>query len=352
MLFTDLIPGLSNSPVPHALLDATHHLRWTNSAWNHLCARQPQSGDSWFDQVDDSALRDELPHIASLQAGTINTYTCPSQLRATFGTTIPVTLKVVHIDHELILVTALHNESAADPVLCPSTTPPVEACANKDDKALIAALSHDFRQHLRLVTSYLSLAQRQGSTSLDHKIAGYLQTAQEHAIRLQSLIADLVHWLRLSSEPITHEACSIAELWNEARQQESTLIDKHQAQFTQDDDLPFITGDRKLLGEAFAHLLRNALLYHGPGTPHIRLSIQRESSFWCVSIRDDGQGMTAAECTLAGGLFHRLHTWEEISGNGMGLPITQRIFTRHGGRVTIIPADEKSGCTVQVRIPV
>lgn len=352
MPFTDLIPGLSSSPVPHALLDATHHLRWTNSAWNHLCAREARSGDSWFDQVDDAALRDELPHIASMQAGIINTYTCASRLRAAVGMTIPVTLKVVQIEPELILVTALHNGSASDPVLCPLSTPPPAASANSEDKALVATLSHDFRQHLRMVTSYLSLAQRQGSATLDEKIVGYLQTAQEHAIRLQSLIADLVHWLRLGSEPMTHESCSIAELWNEAQQQESPLIVNLHAQITQDGNLPDITGDRKLLGEAFAHLLRNALLYHGPGVPHITLSVRRESSFWCVSIHDDGQGMTAAECRLAGGLFHRLHTWEEIPGNGMGLPITLRIITRHGGGVTIIPADESSGCTVQVRIPV
>ena len=355
MTYVDLLPGLTVSPVPHALLDATHHLRWTNPAWSQLCARQAESGDSWFDQVDDIGLRDELPHIARIQAGTSSSYTCASRLRAADGTTIPVTLKVKQVEPDVILVTALHTGSTADPSLCPA---PANADAqvavgsgSTDEKAIIAALSHDFRQHLRLVTSYLSLAQRQGITSVDSKILGHLQTAQQHAVRLQALIADLVHWYRLSNETLTNEPSSIAELWHEIQQQEATLIDSLQAQITHDENLPTISGDRSLLGEAFKHILRNALYYHGPGIPHIHLSVQQEETHWCFAIRDDGPGMSAAECARASGLFQRLHAWEQIPGNGMGLPLAQRILARHGGDLTLIPTTTGEGCTVQVRIP-
>ena len=352
MHHTDLIPGLSSSPVPHALLDATHHLRWTNSAWTQLCSRESQNGASWFDEVDDAALRDELPYIARMQAGTIKAYACASRLRTVEGMTIPVTLKVVQVEPDLILVTALHSGAVADPILCPSLTTPSAAILDQvDEKDLIAALSHDFRQHLRLVTSYLSLAQRQGAAALDPKILKHLETAQDHAVRIQSLIADLVHWLRLRSEPMIRESCSISEIWDEAQQQEGTLIVSLHAHITQDENLPNVTGDKKMLTEAFSHLLRNSLHYHGPGVPRIHLGVQRESTLWLFSIHDDGSGMTLPECNRAGGLFHRLHAWEEIPGNGMGLPFAQRILMRHGGSVTIVPADEKGGCTVQVRIP-
>jgi len=360
MPYVDLIPGLTISPVPHALLDATHHLRWANPAWTQLCARPAESGASWFDQVDDTGLRDELPHIANMQAGTINAYECPSRLRAVDGKTIPVRLQVVQIEPDVVLVTALLTGSPADLEHSPSSvagvtthasTPAARSWTTLEDQALIAALSHDFRQHLRLVTSYLSLAQRQGSATLEPKILGHLHTAQVHAVRLQGLITDLVRWLRMNNDLLTLGPCSVAALWQDAQHQETTLLDSLHAQITQDEDLPTITGDPKLLAEALTHILRNALQYHGPGVPHIHLAAQREETGWCLSIRDDGPGMSAAECTRASGLFQRLHAWEQIPGNGMGLPLAQRILARHHGSVTLIPIDAGLGCTVQVRLP-
>lgn len=357
-----LIPGLSCSPLPHALLDEAYQMQWVNPAWLRLCARQPAVGESWFDQIDAAGLGAELPLIAKLQAGELTAYDCSSRLRTADGF-VAVRLHVARLAPDTLLVAALDEPAtaAAQPAALAHSDPAGGVTA-ADTAILASAISHDFRQHLRLITSYLSLIERQGGAALDAKLRHHLQTVEHHAGRLQGLIVDLVQWLRLDQAPLVSEPCAVAELWQEAQRRAADLPQAAAARITADADLPVIAGDRALLGEALGRLLRNALQYHGPGDAQVHLAVRREGAGWCLSLSDDGPGLTAVECARVVGLFQRLHSWEQVPGNGMGLPLVQRILARHGGSLELLPVVRAAassgsgetparGCTVQVRLP-
>ena len=346
MTFSTLLPGLAISPLAHAVLDESYQMQWSNHAWQELCARKPSSGESWFDQVDEQSLRAELPFIAQLQTGARSHYSCISSLRRA-SEAVSVRLEITRIDDESVLACAVPVSNMETSLLANPTNR-----TQIDDYTLASAISHDFRQHVRLVSAYLSFVERQGTGPLlDDKLRNHVQTAAHHAMRLQGLISDLVRWLRLPSEPLTMIPCTVADLWTHAQRQEAEMILRTQAQVTADSFLPMVMGDEKFLTEVFLQILRNALRYHGPGVPRIHLGAHQEDAHWLLTITDDGPGLTPSDCQRVGGLFQRMHPWEEVPGNGMGLAISKRILALHHGSLEISSPNPEKGCTVQVRLP-
>ncbi len=351
----DLIPGLDVSPLAQALLDASHTLRWVNSAWTALCQRHPATGELWPDQVDEASLREELPHLADLIAGTIEAYSCMSRLYVGSRTdasvhrpTISVVLQVRRLAPELILVAAFIAASEPHRVPLHALTSQIQY---DDEVNLAAVVGHDFRQHARLITAYVSLIKRQTEPGLTPQMRKHVTTIEHHAMRLNGLFVDLVRWLRLGHETKVRLPCRITELWHAAQADQASLLSARPAFITHDEQLPTLLGDPELLVVVFIELLRNAVLYHGEKIPRVHLSAMKEDTLWCLLISDQGPGMSAAECMRAPKLFQRFHNWEHIPGNGMGLAIVHKIIVQHGGDLSLRSRPGISGCQVQVRLP-
>lgn len=105
-----------------------------------------------------------------------------------------------------------------------------------------------------------------------------------------------------------------------------------------DDDLPPVTGDRKLLGEALINLLVNALdalPVHGTVSVSARVerSVIDEQEHDClrIDIGDTGQGISVE---------HRQKIFEpffttKTTGTGLGLPLVLTTVRNHGGTVRV-----------------
>jgi signal transduction histidine kinase len=221
---------------------------------------------------------------------------------------------------------------ASDPLI------PADGDPGDDRRQLAAALSHDVRQHARLVSSYCSLLDR---SVLDDRQRALLAVASDHADRLQQMLGALVRWLRLADEPLDLVPCALDSLWRDAT---ADLLAEVSA-----DPLPVINVDPAMMTELLRELARNAARYHGHRA-HIVLGARREGSDWILEISDDGPGIPADQHERVLLPLHRLHTWEQVHGHGMGLTLAARIAARHGGDLRITHAPT-GGCMVQVRIP-
>jgi signal transduction histidine kinase len=110
-----------------------------------------------------------------------------------------------------------------------------------------------------------------------------------------------------------------------------------------------MTGDAKLLFQAFSNLLSNAIKY-SPGGGAIEVDAGLAADEVVVAIADHGIGIPAADL---GHLFERYHRGSNVSGivgTGVGLYLVKMAVDMHGGHVEVA-SQEGNGARFVVRLP-
>ena len=104
--------------------------------------------------------------------------------------------------------------------------------------------------------------------------------------------------------------------------------------------LPAITADRSGLRRVFRALADNAIRYSASAAPHIAVDAERTGTTWTFTIADRGPGLPPDECRRVFEPFVRLHSYDDVPGEGLGLAICESIVGGHGGSMGIRPREE------------
>ncbi len=224
------------------------------------------------------------------------------------------------------------------------------ARSNAELQQFAYAASHDLQEPLRMVSSYLNLVALRYQGKLDRDADEFIHFAVDGAKRMKLLIDDLLAYSRVGRrdnvrEPINCSALLPQILKNlEVSIQESkALVDVGQ--------LPVIVGAPSQLAQLFQNLISNAIKFHGPAVPNIRISSELREGEWIFSVADNGIGMEMQYAERIFRIFQRLHAREEYPGTGVGLAICKKIVEWHGGRIWVesIPGN---GATFYFSLPV
>ena len=82
------------------------------------------------------------------------------------------------------------------------------------------------------------------------------------------------------------------------------------------------------------NLLSNAFKYRAPDRPpHVRLCAHTEGQQVCLTVQDNGLGMSPAGLRKLFGLFERLHN--HVEGSGIGLFMVKKMVDNAGGRISV-----------------
>ena len=115
-----------------------------------------------------------------------------------------------------------------------------------------------------------------------------------------------------------------------------------------------MSGQPVLVREAIRNLVDNALQYTpGGGTVTVRLLADPFGQVAVLQVEDNGPGIAEAERELVFQPFYRA-LGSEVDGSGLGLAIVREIAERHGGSVSIEPAQPRNqppGTCVTLRLP-
>lgn len=125
-----------------------------------------------------------------------------------------------------------------------------------------------------------------------------------------------------------------------------------------DPSLPDVCADEAQLSQVFLNLVKNAVEAMGrAGTLtittrietdfHVRHAARDRGQFLSVEIEDTGPGIAPEDCER---IFTPFFT-TKTSGTGLGLAVTERLVTQHGGTIHIESALGR-GTRVRVRLPV
>ncbi|WP_173980250.1 PAS domain S-box protein [Magnetospirillum sp. UT-4] len=211
--------------------------------------------------------------------------------------------------------------------------------------------SHDLRQPLRMVSSYVSLLERRIEALLDEEGRQFIHFARDGAQRMDRLITDLLAYSRIGRSDAAPEPVPLGEVAEEALHDLQAAVADSQGEVTVPEGLPVVSGVRSELARLFLNLIGNALKYRAPGTsPVVAVSWRDAGPAWEIAIRDNGIGIAPDQRERAFGIFQRLHGHERYEGTGIGLAVCRKIVENHGGRIWL-EGNDGPGCTVRFCLP-
>jgi PAS domain S-box-containing protein len=214
--------------------------------------------------------------------------------------------------------------------------------ANKEIAAVNAELeqfayvaSHDLQEPLRMVVGYVQLLEKRLAGKLDGDTLEFMAFAVDGALRMQTLIQDILAYSRVSTKGQPLAAVDSAAALREALALLAGRIADTGAQVTAPQPLPRVLADHTQLVQLFQNLIGNALKFCKDPAPRVRVEAAHEAGWWRFSVTDNGIGIEPEYRAQLFVIFKRLHTRREYPGTGIGLAICKRIVERHGGEIGI-----------------
>ena len=346
-------PAVDTLPINLAILDDEGTIRYTNRAWqeygtaNEIACRPDTIGVNYLDVT----ARGESETAQAVVAGLTEIldghrdlfdleYPChsPDEQRWFLMRAAPFTydgsgyVAVAHFD---ITQRVLYQQR-------------LEA-SNERLEQFAYAVSHDLREPLRMVTSYLALLERRYGDSHDSEADEFLGYAIDGAERMQETIANLLSFARVDTEGTSFDAVDLEAVLDDVLMDLGVRITTSDAEIVAG-ELPTVAGDGAQLRQLFQNLLDNAIEYSGDEPPRITISADRDGDEWFVSISDEGIGMDPADTDRVFEIFQRLHTYEEHAGTGIGLALVKRIVDHHGGEIWV-ESEPGEGSTFSFTLP-
>jgi PAS domain S-box-containing protein len=208
------------------------------------------------------------------------------------------------------------------------------ARSNQELEQFAYVASHDLQEPLRMVASYTQLLARRYKDQLDSDAGEFIGFAVDGAMRMQTLINDLLKLSRVGSKGKPFAPCDCNVALKKAMDHLRLAIEESGAVISYD-ALPLIVGDESQMVQLLQNLLGNALKFRGDEPPHIHVSAKIGHGEWIFEVQDNGIGIAPEFAERIFVIFQRLHTKEQYPGTGIGLAICRKIVERHGGRIGV-----------------
>ena len=210
------------------------------------------------------------------------------------------------------------------------------ARSNAELEQFAYVASHDLREPLRMVSSYVGLLARRYADKLDGDALEFIAFAKDGARRMDRLILDLLEYSRIGRISQPAEEVDLNSSLQEALRNLAAAIDDTGARIEQSGPLPTLRAVPSDITRLLQNLLGNAIKYRSPDrSPDIRISAREEGGYWVVSVADNGIGIAAEYNERVFGIFQRLHAHGEYEGTGIGLAVCRKIVQQHGGRIWV-----------------
>jgi len=195
-------------------------------------------------------------------------------------------------------------------------------------------VSHDLKEPLRMVSSYVRLLELKYKDRLDADATKYIKYVVEGSKKMQSLIDDLLLYSRIESLELDLQLTNLNQLVSQLKADLSKPVLEAGAELRWD-DLPTIKADSSQLREVLHSLVTNGIKFRGNEKPKVHIAATRSNEGWIIAVQDNGIGVESKHFERIFGVFNRLHTSEQYPGTGIGLALAKKIVERHGGRIWI-----------------
>ena len=223
------------------------------------------------------------------------------------------------------------------------------ARSNRDLEQFAYVASHDLQEPLRMVATYTQLLAERYRGKLDENADRYIHYAVDGALRMQTLVHDLLAFSRVGRQGTELTVTDCNAVVDSALKNLHVAIEESGTQIVHG-PLPALVADGSQLLQVFQNLIGNAIKFRGSDPPEIRVTAESVAREWLFSIADNGIGIAPEQAEIIFVIFKRLHTCTEYPGSGIGLAICKKIIEQHGGRIWVESGPGR-GSTFKFTIP-
>lgn len=206
---------------------------------------------------------------------------------------------------------------------------------NAEMEAFAYSISHDLRAPLRTMQGFAQALQEDYADQLDEIAQEYIQYITEGAIQMDTLIADLLSYSRLTRVQIELQQVDLNSIVQEALKQLGAEIKEKHALITID-TLPLVMAHRSTLMQVITNLISNAIKFVEPPTqPKVHIYAREQQNLVYLWVEDNGIGIAPEHQERIFRVFERLHGAESYPGTGIGLAIVRKAVERMNGKVGV-----------------
>lgn len=210
------------------------------------------------------------------------------------------------------------------------------------------SVSHDLKEPVRMISSFLTLFHQKYGDSLDEKGQTYINFALDGANRLSKMMEDLLAYHR-SSNIDTNETVDLNDVLLEVKKILQKEINDNNVQINSA-KLPVVKGSNAGFTQVFQNLISNAIKFiPEERTPKIFINVDEDDAHYTFSVKDNGIGIAENKRQEVFNLFKRLNAPKQYEGSGMGLAMVKLSIERMGGKVWL-ESEEGKGSTFYFNI--
>lgn len=205
--------------------------------------------------------------------------------------------------------------------------------ANKELESFSYSVSHDLRAPVRAISGFSRIILEDHAHRLDDEGRRLLQIVIADSRRMGRLIDDLLAFSRLGRGDLSLSEVDLHRLVKQvvAELEKATAGRSLRWQVL---PLPLVRADRSLLHQVWLNLLGNAVKFTtAVEAAAIEVGCRQEEGREVFYVKDNGVGFDMRYANKLFKVFERLHGPQEFEGTGIGLALTQRIISRHGGMI-------------------
>jgi PAS domain S-box-containing protein len=202
---------------------------------------------------------------------------------------------------------------------------------NHELETFAYSVSHDLRAPLRAVDGFSKVLLDNYAEKLGGDGRHYLERVRAGAVRMGTLIDEILKLSRLSRQPFEREPIEISTLAREIVADLSSVETDRRVEVEIEDGL-VAEADRGLVQSVLQNLLGNAFKFTTKTEPaRVRFGAIEQDGVIVYYVADNGAGFDMAHARSLFRPFQRLHRESEFPGTGIGLATVVRAVHRHGG---------------------
>jgi len=211
------------------------------------------------------------------------------------------------------------------------------------------AASHDLREPLRMIASYVQLLAERYTEVFDESAGRWIGHALDGVTRMQAMMDGLLEVARVGGADAALEPTSAELAFDDAVLALSVAVEESQAVVSRG-SLPIVLASRVNLTQVFQNLIGNALKFRSDAPPRVHASARRDGEWWHITVQDNGMGIDPRDADRVFRIFARLHTRAEFAGAGLGLALVSTAVSSWGGEIHLEPAPD-GGSRFILRLP-